>query len=59
MSGNKNPYDPTVMFKDWIQKSGRAQTEFMKNFGLLMSNQNSQTFNPSLYDIPHYTVITH
>ncbi len=46
MSGNKNQYDPTVLFKDWIQKSGRAQTEFMKNFGSLMTNQTSQTFNP-------------
>ena len=31
MSGNENPYDPTTMFKDWIQKSGRAQAEFIKN----------------------------
>jgi len=46
MNGNQNPYDPTTMFKDWIQKSGRAQAEFMKNFGSLMANQNSQTFNP-------------
>ncbi|MFQ5782581.1 MAG: AbrB/MazE/SpoVT family DNA-binding domain-containing protein [Nitrosopumilus sp.] len=46
MSGNQNLYDPTTMFKSWIQKSGRAQAEFMKNFGSLMSNQNSQTFNP-------------
>ena len=46
MSGNQNLYDPSKMFKDWIQKSGRAQTEFMKNFGLLMSNQDSKTFNP-------------
>ncbi len=46
MSGNKNQYDPTEMFKDWIQKSGRAQAEFMKNFGSLMTNQTSQTFNP-------------
>ena len=46
MSGNNYQYDPTEMFKDWIQKSGRAQTEFMKNFGSLMTNQNSQTFNP-------------
>ena len=46
MSGNTNQYDPTVMFKDWIQKSGRAQSEFMKNFGALMTNQSSQTFNP-------------
>ena len=46
MSGNKNPYDPSEMFKSWIQKSGRAQAEFMKNFGSLMTNQTSQTFNP-------------
>ena len=46
MSGNQNLYDPSEMFKSWIQKSGRAQAEFMKNFGSLMSNQTSQTFNP-------------
>ena len=46
MSGNTNQYDPSQMFKDWIQKSGRAQAEFMKNFGSLMTNQTSQTFNP-------------
>jgi len=46
MSGNRNQYDPSEMFKDWIQKSGRAQAEFMKNFGSLMTNQSSQTFNP-------------
>jgi AbrB family looped-hinge helix DNA binding protein len=46
MSGNYNQYDPSEMFKEWIQKSGRAQAEFMKNFGSLMSNQNPQTFNP-------------
>jgi hypothetical protein len=46
MNGNNNPYNPAEMFKDWIQKSGNAQTEFMKNFGSLMTNQTSQTFNP-------------
>ncbi len=46
MSGNSNQYDPTKMFQDWIQKGGRAQAEFMKNFGSLMINQTSQTFNP-------------
>ena len=46
MSGNQNLYDPSKMFKSWIQKSGRAQAEFMKNFGSLMTNQTSQTFNP-------------
>ncbi len=46
MNGNNYQYDPSKMFKDWIQKSGRAQAEFMKNFGSLMTNQTSQTFNP-------------
>ena len=46
MSGNYSQYDPTSMFKDWIQKSGRAQAEFMKNFGSMMNNQNSNNFNP-------------
>jgi len=46
MSGNQNLSDPSEMFKSWIQKSGRAQAEFMKNFGSLMVNQTSQTFNP-------------
>ena len=46
MNGNQNLYDPTEMFKSWIQKSGRAQAEFMKNFGALMINQPDQTFNP-------------
>lgn len=46
MSGNYSQYDPSSMFKDWIQKSGRAQAEFMKNFGSLMNNQNSNNFNP-------------
>ena len=46
MSGNYSQYDPTTMFKEWIQKSGRAQAEFIKNFGSLMNNQGTQTFNP-------------
>ena len=46
MSGNYDQFDPTLMFKEWIQKSGSAQTEFMKNFGSMMNNPNSQTFNP-------------
>ncbi len=46
MSGNQNPYDPSEMFKSWIQKGGRAQAEFMKNFGSLMSGQSDKAFNP-------------
>jgi len=33
------------MFKEWIKKSGKAQTEFMKNFGVFMGNK-VQEFNP-------------
>ena len=46
MSGNSNPYDPTEMFKDWIKKSGNAQSEFIKSFSSLMTNQSPKTFNP-------------
>ena len=46
MDGNQNLYDPSEMFKSWIQKSGRAQAEFMKNFGSLMNYQPNQSFNP-------------
>jgi AbrB family looped-hinge helix DNA binding protein len=60
MNGNSNPYDPTTMFKNWIQKSGQAQTEFIKNFGNLMNNQSDQTFNPleTLRDVSEKTIQT-
>ena len=46
MSGNYSQFDPSSMFKEWIQKSGRAQAEFMKNFGSMMNNQSTQKFDP-------------
>jgi len=46
MSGNQFQYDPTQMFQDWIKKSGKAQAEFMKNFGILMGNQPEPEFDP-------------
>ena len=57
MSGNKNQYDPAEMFKEWIQKSGKAQSEFMKNFSLMMSPQIKQ-FDPleTLKEISTQTV---
>jgi AbrB family looped-hinge helix DNA binding protein len=45
MTGNSNQYDPTTMFKEWIQKSGKAQAEFMKTFGSMMGQQ-KQEFDP-------------
>ena len=46
MSGNQYQYDPSEMFKEWIRKSGKAQTEFIKNFGVFMGNQPSEEFDP-------------
>ena len=46
MNDTQNLYDPSEMFKSWIQKSGRSQAEFIKNFSTLMSAQSKQTFNP-------------
>lgn len=45
MTDNSNQYDPTVMFKEWIQKGGKAQMEFMKTFGSMMGQQKQQ-FDP-------------
>ena len=57
MSGNSYQYDPTQMFKEWIQKSGKAQTEFMRNFASMMNPQSNQ-FDPleTLKDISNKTV---
>ena len=46
MAGNDYQYDPTQMFQDWIQKSGKAQSEFMKNFASMMMNKPEQEFDP-------------
>ncbi|MBI5377206.1 MAG: AbrB/MazE/SpoVT family DNA-binding domain-containing protein [Thaumarchaeota archaeon] len=45
MTGSSNQYDPTTMFKEWIQKGGKAQMEFMKTFGTMMGQQ-KQEFDP-------------
>ena len=48
MSGNQNQYDPSVMFQEWIQKNGKAQAEFMRNFALLVNennNKNNENFD--------------
>lgn len=46
MSGNNYQYDPAEMFKEWIQKSGKAQAQFMKNFGNMMGNSQQNEFDP-------------
>jgi AbrB family looped-hinge helix DNA binding protein len=46
MTGNTYQYDPSEMFKEWLQKGGKAQAEFMKAFGSMMSAQPNQNFDP-------------
>ena len=44
MTGNNIQYNPAEMFKEWIQKGGKAQAEFMKNFSSMMAPK--QDFDP-------------
>ncbi len=46
MTGTNIQYDPTEMFKEWIQKSGKAQADFMKTFGSMMNQQKQESFEP-------------
>ena len=46
MTGNNIQYDPTEMFKEWIQKSGKAQADFMKTFGSMMNQHKPEGFEP-------------
>ena len=45
MNGNQYPYNPAELFQEWIQKSGKAQAEFAKNFGIMMGKK-TETFDP-------------
>jgi len=44
MTGNNIQYNPAEMFQEWIQKGGKAQAEFMRNFASMMAPQ--QNFDP-------------
>ena len=46
MTGTNIQYDPTEMFKEWIQKSGKAQADFMKTFGSMMNQHKPESFEP-------------
>jgi hypothetical protein len=64
MNGNNYQYNPTKMFQDWIQKSGKAQEQFMKGFAdMMMANNHSSPqneFDPlkTLVDIAEKTAKT-
>jgi AbrB family looped-hinge helix DNA binding protein len=44
MTGNTNQADYIGMFQEWMQKGGKAQSEFMKAFCSFMENK--QKFDP-------------
>ncbi len=44
MVGNSNQRDYMEMFQEWVQKGGKAQSEFMKAFSSYM--ENGQKFDP-------------
>src|SRR2546423_13891505 len=46
MTGSNIQYDATEMFKEWIQKSGKAQDDFMKPVGYMMGQQKAESFEP-------------
>ncbi|MDE1765152.1 MAG: AbrB/MazE/SpoVT family DNA-binding domain-containing protein [Thaumarchaeota archaeon] len=56
MTGNNNQYDPTEMFREWIQRSGKAQMDFMKTFGDMMSKSNQPNPLDVLKEISNKTV---
>jgi AbrB family looped-hinge helix DNA binding protein len=40
MTGSYDQPDPSVIFREWIQRSGKAQMDFMRTFGDMMNRSN-------------------
>ena len=38
MEGKKNPYDPAELFKQWLEKTSQAQSDFAKNVNQFQTN---------------------
>jgi hypothetical protein len=38
MEGKKNPYDPAELFKQWLEKTSQAQSDFAKNVNPFQTN---------------------
>ena len=51
MIGSYDQSDPAAMFKEWIQRSGKAQMDFMKTFGEMMSRSNQSNPLDTLKEI--------
>ena len=55
MTGNNNQYNPTEVFREWIQRSGKAQMDFMKTFGEMMSRNHESNPLEMLNEISERT----
>ena len=55
MTGNNNQYNPTEVFREWIQRSGKAQMDFMKTFGEMMSRNHESNPLEMLIEISERT----
>ncbi len=58
MSGNENQINATDFFKEWIQRSGKAQLDFMRVFGEMMNRTNQSNPLETLKEIADKTVRT-
>ena len=38
MEGNKNPYDPAELFKQWLENASKVQSDFTKNMNPFQGN---------------------
>jgi hypothetical protein len=38
MEGKKNPYDPTELFKQWLENASKAQSDFANNMNPFQTN---------------------
>ena len=55
MTGNNIQYNPTEVFREWIQRSGKAQMDFMKTFGEMMSRNHESNPLEMLNEISERT----
>ncbi len=51
MTGIDNQYDPVEMFREWIQRGGKAQMDFIKTFGEMMSKSHQSNPLDMLKDV--------
>ena len=58
MNGNNYQYNPTKMFQDWIQKSGKAQEQFMKGFVDMMTLNKSTSLQDEFDPLKTLTMIS-